>query len=86
MSRLHERLTALETRVAAICKAEKDAEDAAGTFRELIERLASRIHPPADPETLELVATGDTADILESAEACRVASMIAALLANGEDE
>jgi len=86
MSAIHDRLTALEGRVAAICKAEKDAEDAAGTFRELIERLASRIHPPADPETLELVATGDTADILESAEACRVASMIAALLANGEDE
>ena len=86
MRAIHDRLTALEGRVAAICKAEKDAEDAAGTFRELIERLASRIHPPADPETLELVATGDTAAILESAEACRVASMLVALVANGESE
>jgi len=54
--------------------------------RRRIMRLAHRIKPPADPETLELVATGDPLDILESAEACRVASMIAALLANGEGE
>lgn len=80
------RLTALEGRIAAICTAQRKTEDASRTFRDLIERLASRIRPPADPETLELVATGDPLDILESAEACRVASMIAALLANGESE
>lgn len=80
------RLTALEGRVAAICAAQKDAEDASGTLWDMIQRLASRIQPPADAETLELVATGDTAAILESAEACRVASMLVALVANGESE
>ena len=86
MRAIHDRLTALEGRIAAICKAEKDAEDAAGTLWDMIQRLAHRIKPPADPETLELVATGDTEDILESEEAIRVACEIAALLANGEDE
>jgi hypothetical protein len=52
----------------------------------MIQRLAHRIKPPADPETLELVATGDTEDILKSEEAIRVACEISALLANGESE
>ena len=86
MRAIHDRLTALEGRIAAICTAQREAEDASGTLWDMIQRLASRIRPPADPETLELVATGDPLDILESAEACRVASMIAALLANGESE
>ena len=84
MRAIHDRLTALEQRIAV-----PDDEGVQAASAELIARvmrLAHRIQPPADPETLELVATGDTADILESAEAIRVASMIAALLANGEDE
>ena len=82
MRAVHDRLTRLETAMLE----RQEEPSALDTLRALIERLASRINPPADPETLELVATGDAADILESAEACRVASMIAALLANGEDE
>lgn len=86
MRAIHDRLTALEGRIAAICTAQREAEDASGTLWDMIQRLASRIHPPADPETLELVATGDTEDILESEEAIRVACEISALLANGESE
>ena len=82
MRAVHDRLTRLETAMLE----RQEEPSALDTLLALIERLASRINPPADPETLELVATGDPLDILESAEACRVASMIAALLANGEDE
>ena len=86
MRAIHDRLTALEQRIAAICTAQREAEDASGTLWDMIQRLAHRIKPPADPETLELVATGDTADILKSEEAIRVACEISALLANGESE
>ncbi len=84
MRAIHERLTALEQRIAVPDDAGVQAASAELIAR--VMRLASRIHPPTDPETLELVATGDTADILKSEEAIRVACEISALLANGESE
>lgn len=84
MRAIHDRLTRLESAIAVPDDAGVQAASAELIAR--VMRLASRIHPPTDRETLELVATGDTEDILESEEAIRVASMIAALLANGEDE
>ena len=84
MRAIHDRLTALEQRIAVLDDA--GVQSASAELIARVMRLASRIHPPTDPETLELVATGDTEDILKSEEAIRVACEISALLANGESE
>ncbi len=41
MRAIHDRLTALEQRIAAICTAQREAEDASGTLWDMIQRLAS---------------------------------------------